>query len=441
MEGDIGSITIDQSQLNRVSGLLNLEEDKLNEIAESFQKELRKGLENEGQMIKALPTFITELPSGHEQGEYLVVDLGGSNLRVGCVKLLGEGKFELNRIKWQLKEEILGASGEQMFGFIADCILEYLRLQIVSEKLKNLWEKKEQGTLGFTFSYPVKQEKLAHGILLQWSKAIKNTDVIGTDIVVVLQSALAAKGLGNIKVVALLNDTVGTLMANAYRDPRTKIAVILGTGTNCAYVEDAGKIKKLGSAVDGQMIVNVEWGAFGDDKPELLPATCAETIVDGKSENPGKQLFEKMVSGMYLGRIANEFLYCLTGTRSSFDAKKLSTIAATAPCKIASEKEDLSTHELNCILCKVKKVCGLVVQRSAQLCAALIAGIYRSQGSPRARTVVAFDGSLYELYPGYPEMLKCFVDKLDPENSLEFQVGKDESMIGAAVVLATSSNR
>ena len=39
-----------------------------------------------------------------------------------------------------------------------------------------------------------------------------------------------------VNVLALVNDTVGTLMASAYHDQNTRIGLILGTGSNACYV-------------------------------------------------------------------------------------------------------------------------------------------------------------------------------------------------------------
>jgi hexokinase len=45
-------------------------------------------------------------------------------------------------------------------------------------------------------------------------------------------------------VVAIVNDTVGTLISHAYVDPETYVGVILGTGSNAAYVEKVNQIPK-----------------------------------------------------------------------------------------------------------------------------------------------------------------------------------------------------
>lgn len=42
-----------------------------------------------------------------------------------------------------------------------------------------------------------------------------------------------------------INDTVGTLAAGSYNDENVVIGVILGTGSNAAYVEKADAIPKL----------------------------------------------------------------------------------------------------------------------------------------------------------------------------------------------------
>lgn len=110
-----------------------------------------------------------------------------------------------------------------------------------------------------------------------------------------------------VKVTALVNDTVGTLMSHAYRDPETSIGVILGTGTNAAYIEHTAELKKLGplaatASSDSIMIVNTEWGAF-DNECMVLPLTKYDKQLDAASLFPGQQVFEKMISGMYLGEL------------------------------------------------------------------------------------------------------------------------------------------
>jgi hexokinase len=61
-------------------------------------------------------------------------------------------------------------------------------------------------------------------------------------------------------LLALINDTTGTLIASNYVDPNTKIACIFGTGCNAAYMETTGNIPKMspmGFKPDEGMAINV----------------------------------------------------------------------------------------------------------------------------------------------------------------------------------------
>ena len=55
-----------------------------------------------------------------------------------------------------------------------------------------------------------------------------------------------------------------------------------------------------------QMIVNTEWGAFGDNGELDYIVTKWDRAVDEASLNPGKQIFEKMISGMYMGEVVRQ---------------------------------------------------------------------------------------------------------------------------------------
>lgn len=97
-----------------------------------------------------------------------------------------------------------------------------------------------------------------------------------------------------IKVSALVNDTVGTLISHAYSDPQTYVGVILGTGSNAAYVERIENIPKWtgGAVPSGIMVVNIEWGAF-DQEHNVIPMSDYDRLVDHTSLNPGKQTVNK----------------------------------------------------------------------------------------------------------------------------------------------------
>jgi len=124
-----------------------------------------------------------------------------------------------------------------------------------------------------------------------------------------------------VKLTALINDTVGTLIASAYTDDKTRIGCIFGTGCNAAYMEDCGSIPKLEHMkLDPNlpMAINCEWGAF-DNEHAVLPRTPYDVIIDKESPRPGQQTFEKMVAGLYLGELFRLVLVDLHDNQHIFE--------------------------------------------------------------------------------------------------------------------------
>ncbi|KAH8929307.1 hypothetical protein BT69DRAFT_1311216 [Atractiella rhizophila] len=200
-------------------------------IVDAFIDTLEKGLAENGQMVPMIPTWVFGWPAGSETGKYLAVDLGGTNLRVCQVTLEGEGKFEITQAKYRLTEEQKQEEGQKLFDFCAECLASFIQDQYGDEN----GDLKLDGDLplGFTFSYPVIQDRIDHGVLLRWTKGFGNPNVEGNDVVEMFKKSLSKYELP-IKLSAIINDTTGTLIASHYVDPLTKIGVIFGTGCNAA---------------------------------------------------------------------------------------------------------------------------------------------------------------------------------------------------------------
>ena len=56
------------------------------------------------------------------------------------------------------------------------------------------------------------------------------------------------------------------------------------------------------------MVVNTEWGGFGSSGELDFVRTKWDRNVDELSVNPGNQIFEKMISGMYMGELIRQIL-------------------------------------------------------------------------------------------------------------------------------------
>lgn len=86
---------------------------------------------------------------------------------------------------------------------------------------------------------------------------------------------------------------------------------IIGLGTNACYLEEVKDIYTINPEDflnQKYMIVNTEWGGFGDNGELDFIRTKWDIKVDENSINPGRQTFEKMISGMYMGELIRQVL-------------------------------------------------------------------------------------------------------------------------------------
>ena len=62
----------------------------MREVEASLTAEFKRGLKEEGDHVpvKMLLTFVHSIPNGTEKGEFIALDLGGSNFRVGKIREL-----------------------------------------------------------------------------------------------------------------------------------------------------------------------------------------------------------------------------------------------------------------------------------------------------------------------------------------------------------------
>ncbi|KAK4785423.1 hypothetical protein SAY86_002112 [Trapa natans] len=260
---------------------------RLKQVVDAVAVEMHAGLASEGgSKLRMLLTFVDNLPSGKEKGTYYALDLGGTYFRVMWVQLGGQRSSILAHDveRYPIPEHLLTSSSEDLFDFIASVFKQFV------ERDENGSERSldKRRDLGFTFSFPVKQTSVSSGILMKWTKGFAIEDMVGKEVGEYLQEALMKKGL-NVRVAALVNDTVGTLALGHYHDADTVAAVIFGTGTNACYLERTDAIIKCQGLLttSGGMVVNMEWGNFWSSH---LPRTTYDVELDADSPNPNDQV-------------------------------------------------------------------------------------------------------------------------------------------------------
>ncbi|KAF0986144.1 hypothetical protein HZS_5303 [Henneguya salminicola] len=141
---------------------------------------------------------------------------------------------------------------------------------------------------------------------IMWQKASKTIlkkSIAKRDIVELINSA--CKKL-NLKILgyALIENTIGTLLCGALENTETVIAINNGIEINACYIEKIYEVTEYGDfQTINKKIIDSELEAFGEKEELNTKLTELDLIVDFQSINPGKQLFDKIVSGMYLGEI------------------------------------------------------------------------------------------------------------------------------------------
>eukprot|EP01114_Cavostelium_apophysatum_P008776 TRINITY_DN2154_c0_g1_i1.p1 TRINITY_DN2154_c0_g1~~TRINITY_DN2154_c0_g1_i1.p1 ORF type:complete len:479 (-),score=101.45 TRINITY_DN2154_c0_g1_i1:69-1505(-) len=424
---------------------MDLSIDQMREIVKQFHLEMDKGLQGKSGDLKMLPSFVGK-PTGKESGHFLALDLGGTNFRVIKLELHnGTVNQEIQKQQYTIPVTAMTGTETELFDFIALSVKNFI-------DSANLNADAEV-PLGFTFSFPVNQTGVASGTLITWTKGFTTSGVEGNDVVHLLKEALLRNNV-RVKIAALANDTVGTMVARSYTDPKCEMGVILGTGSNGCYIESVRNITKFQSDTKlSSMIINMEWGGFGDYS-KCLPLTREDRLLDAASLNPSKQLFEKMISGMYLGEIVRLVLLGLidngqlTGFSSSevlkhpykFETSYLTRIINDKSANLDDIKALLeeklaavSTLEDRKLL---KEVCKSVARRAARLSATAIAAVL-SKINRLYDTTVAVDGGVYEHIPGFKDDMDEAIKELYPSSKVQLVLQKDGSGNGAAIIAAT----
>ncbi|XP_064017969.1 hexokinase-2-like isoform X2 [Pogoniulus pusillus] len=297
-----------------------------------MRREMELGLGRESNAtasVRMLPTYVCGTPDGTERGEFLALDLGGTNFRVLVVHVAEDGIHMANKI-YAIPTAITQGTGEALFDHIIECIMDFQQKQDLMEQVL---------PLGFTFSFPCQQLGLDKAVLLNWTKGFSASGCVGQDVAQLLRDAAQRKQYFGLKVVAVVNDTVGTMMSCGYDDPKCEIGLIVGTGTNACYMEEMCNMDTV-EGDQGRMCINMEWGAFGDNGCLDDFFTHFDQLVDEKTINVGKQRFEKFISGMYLGEIVRHILLALVEKQLLFHGK---------PCPKLQTKDIFQTKFLSTI--------------------------------------------------------------------------------------------
>ena len=478
-----------------------IDSDLLKKLTSKYIESMDNGLSHSSggkSHLPMIPTFITKLPNGTEKTDILACDLGGTSFRCLYIKLKGNSKFTTEMKKWEIPSDYLAEEGADLpenafFDYLANKIVSFVQYHNSNDENKDLLSTKKNFNLGFTFSYPVEQTALNAGNLIRWTKGFEIKSVVGKDIVELLQKSIDNKLNSvdpekypfTISCVALCNDTTGTLLSGAYTSTYDSqdivdpiMSIICGTGFNIAYMEDLASCTKLTEEQVStiktkdvtEMCINTESGSF-DNELSVLPVTQYDKIVDEESTNPGYHLFEKRISGMFLGEILRlaivdliqkEFLLEPKPSKKQYTHKFSLKTEVLSHIEIDDSK-DLKQTELYLIESLglrttteqrhyLQQITRAISRRSAYLVSVAISAIIIKSGrlDPKSSKYkyhqeleVCCDGSVVQYYPGYKSMIRhgLSLGSLghEGERRVHISMALDGSGLGAGLAALTAS--
>ncbi|KAK0628907.1 hypothetical protein B0T17DRAFT_588888 [Bombardia bombarda] len=471
----------------------------LRRFSERLKHQFREGLLSNPACM--LPSYNSQLPSGHERGQYLALDVGGSTLRVALVELRGRGvqgdeSVIVQMDSFKIDNSIRSLRGNAFFAWMAERII-----QTVSKGSKQGQHAHQPLLMGLAWSFPIQQTSVKGGKLCGMGKGFLAADgLLGQDLGDIIKLACKQKGL-HVELSAIVNDSGAALLSEAYISSSTRFGLILGTGVNIAVhlpVTTIGQ-SKYGDRPDtwyekaSHVIVNTELGMFGKD---ILPLTRWDKLLSAAHPRPDFQPLEHLVSGYYLGEVCRLVLVEAIGSTGIFggvvppsllvpyslDTETLSIIEAdSSPSFDAGRQIFASRHPSpdntspsTVDIAVLRNLSSYISRRSASIVAASLfalwelkaeaeAGFLRGLGpgsaaesSPFAaeteteinisQTMVAFNGSVIENYPGYRKNLQAYVDALVDDvaggeaattTSIDLVAARESSLLGAAVALAS----
>lgn len=257
-----------------------------------------------------------------------------------------------------------------------------------------------------------------------------------------------------------------SIFLKSHFHPSSKHCLLLGS--NACYLEDIDNVgtwsqeeKSTEGSQSGQprhVIINTEWGAFGDKGELDFIRTKWDLSVDEGSLNPGKQTFEKMISGMYMGELVRQVLVDMVWeelmfndldtdnlfVKGAFLSKYVSKIEAdpvgdyTKCRKVLAELGVTNATDEDCSA--LRYICECVSRRAGFMASAGITALLKKMDYHDV--VVAIDGSVYRHHPHFPNIMRSRIAQLmGIEYKFDLMLSTDGSGRGAALVAATLQNQ
>lgn len=234
---------------------------------------------------------------------------------------------------WPIGEHLKNENAESLFSWIGQCVAT------VVEKACREWHlhPNDELPMGVTFSFPMVQRSVSQATLMSMGKGFAITSKLDLGSFLLTGYEQHRRNLPRIKIAAIANDAVATLVSFIYQfqatlNQKAAMGLICGTGSNATIPLrlsslHPSKRPETVSVIPGQaeedvrIAVNTEWSINGSAPPlrKFGLVSRWDSILDQAGEAPGFQPLEYMTSGRYLGELGrlifNDYLTTALGLR------------------------------------------------------------------------------------------------------------------------------
>lgn len=388
------------------------------EIIESFFYEMEMGLLGEMSSLQMNPSYLDVTNEIKTDENIICIDAGGTNLRIALTNIDKKGNLNVLYFK---KYSIPGADKEILSDEFFETLAEYI---------KPIAQKSDK--IGFSFAFVAKA--LENGdakVMGDMCKEVKVKEIDGKIIGKELNKAFIKKGIGK-KKITVINDTVAALLSGINsNEENAYIGFILGTGTNCAITTKAKYVKKIKCKND-LIIINMESGMF-----DKINRGYFDKVLDKKSEKPNDHVFEKMISGGYLGELISLVFSKYMKESYNFTTEEISLF-------LSEEKEynaikSLEEHEKSIL----KQIAQNIAYRAAKLVSInLAAAIIKStEFTNKTDVIISAEGTTFHKFYKFRENVTNLLNEILKDKNINYKIINAKNSVIKGCTIAALLNK
>ncbi|KSA03703.1 uncharacterized protein AC631_00515 [Debaryomyces fabryi] len=220
---------------------------------------------SENSKLTMLPNYNIS-PTGMEEGNFLIIDVGGSTLRVAVIRIdpfVAESEDRSKRVhiiiekKWHINDSSKTIDSE-FFKWLSSKVYETLQEQNLI-KVDDLVIN-----TGISWSFPLEQVSHNSGKIVYVGKGYTiASDIYNQDLKSILEKSLSNNFNINIDIKTIINDSLAVYSAGSFLDKHMKLALVLGTGFNMCCSLNTSKLHEGKKLHQDAILLNTELSLFG----------------------------------------------------------------------------------------------------------------------------------------------------------------------------------